>query len=174
MSLSLEESGYVPQEVGLKPLSWAGWQGWAAADRPLQDLVGSSACWSRFLVQPPKRGAAGRQTRRPGREFKVMWKDDQGWGSTEPAAAAAAAKLLQSCPTLCDPIDCSPPGSPVPRILQARTLGRESVNQRSQGEPESGLSLDVKGKETATQLRACTRVRAFPSAGQPSSSSEPP
>ena len=122
MSLSLEESGYVPQEVGLKPLSWAGWQGWAAADRPLQDLVGSSACWSRFLVQPPKRGAAGRQTRRPGREFKVMWKDDQGWGSTEPAAAAAAAKLLQSCPTLCDPIDCSPPGSPVPRILQARTL----------------------------------------------------
>ena len=37
-------------------------------------------------------------------------------------AAAAAAKSLQSCPTLCDPIDCSPPGSPVPGILQARTL----------------------------------------------------
>ena len=35
--------------------------------------------------------------------------------------AAAAAKLLQSCPTLCDPIDGSPPGSPVPGILQART-----------------------------------------------------
>ena len=35
---------------------------------------------------------------------------------------AAAAKSLQSCPTLCDPIDGSPPGSPVPRILQARTL----------------------------------------------------
>ena len=34
----------------------------------------------------------------------------------------AAAKLLQSCPTLCDPIDGSPPGSPVPGILQARTL----------------------------------------------------
>ena len=34
----------------------------------------------------------------------------------------AAAKLLQSCPTLCDPIDSSPPGSPVPGILQARTL----------------------------------------------------
>ena len=33
------------------------------------------------------------------------------------AAAAAAAKLLQSCPTLCDPIDGSPPGSPVPGIL---------------------------------------------------------
>ena len=37
-------------------------------------------------------------------------------------AAAAAAKLLQSCPTLCDPIDGSPPGSPIPGILQARTL----------------------------------------------------
>ena len=36
--------------------------------------------------------------------------------------AAASAKLLQSCPTLCDPIDGSPPGSPVPGILQVRTL----------------------------------------------------
>ena len=36
--------------------------------------------------------------------------------------AAAAAKSLQSCPTLCDPIDGSPPGSPVPGILQARAL----------------------------------------------------
>jgi len=35
---------------------------------------------------------------------------------------AAAAKSLQSCPTLCDPMDGSPPGSPVPGILQARTL----------------------------------------------------
>ena len=40
-------------------------------------------------------------------------------------AAAAAAKSVQSCPTLCDPIDGSPPGSPIPGILQARTL--ESV-----------------------------------------------
>ena len=38
------------------------------------------------------------------------------------AAAAAAAKSLQSRPTLCDPIDGSPPGSPVSGILQARTL----------------------------------------------------
>ena len=36
--------------------------------------------------------------------------------------AADAAKLLQSCPTLCDPIDSSPPVSPVPGILQPRTL----------------------------------------------------
>ena len=37
-------------------------------------------------------------------------------------AAAAAAKSLQSCPTLCDPMDGSPPGSPILGILQARTL----------------------------------------------------
>ena len=42
--------------------------------------------------------------------------------SVTAAAAAAAAKLLQSCPTLCDPIDGSPSGSIVPGILQARTL----------------------------------------------------
>ena len=37
-------------------------------------------------------------------------------------AAATSAKSLQSCPTLCYPIDSSPPGSPIPGILQARTL----------------------------------------------------
>ena len=39
-----------------------------------------------------------------------------------PLQSAAAAKWLQLCPTLCDPIDGSPPGSPIPGILQARTL----------------------------------------------------
>ena len=42
--------------------------------------------------------------------------------SQDAATAASAAKSLQSCPTLCDPRDGSPPGSPVPGILQARTL----------------------------------------------------
>ena len=42
--------------------------------------------------------------------------------------AAAAAKWLQSCPTLCDPIDGSPPGSPVPGILQARTLEMVAIS----------------------------------------------
>ena len=45
-----------------------------------------------------------------------------GNAGKEAATAAAATKLLQSCLTLCHPIDSSPPGSPVPRILQARTL----------------------------------------------------
>ena len=44
--------------------------------------------------------------------------------------AAAAAKSLQSCPALCDPIDGSPPGSPVPGIPQARTLEWVKRRQR--------------------------------------------
>ena len=46
----------------------------------------------------------------------------------EELSAAAAAKSLQLCPTLCDPIDGSPPGSPVPGILQARTLGWVAIS----------------------------------------------
>ena len=49
------------------------------------------------------------------------------------ASAAAAAKLLQLCPTLCDPIDGSPPGSPVPGILQARTLEWVAVSFSNAG-----------------------------------------
>ena len=44
------------------------------------------------------------------------------WCPHDETAAAAAAKLFQSCPTLCNPIDGSPPGSPIPGILQERTL----------------------------------------------------
>ena len=47
---------------------------------------------------------------------------DPGMRPVSPALADAAAKSLQSCLTLCDPIDGSPPGSPVPGIIQARTL----------------------------------------------------
>ena len=53
------------------------------------------------------------------RAERTLLKDQICFGC---AAAAAAAKSLQSCPTLCDPTDGSPPGSPVPGILQARTL----------------------------------------------------
>ena len=47
----------------------------------------------------------------------------------EGAAAAAAAKSLQSCPTLCDPVDGSPAGCPVPGILQARTLEWVAISE---------------------------------------------
>ena len=51
--------------------------------------------------------------------WRILWTEEPG---RLQSAAAAAAKSLQSCPTLCDPIDGSPPGSPIPGILQARTL----------------------------------------------------
>ena len=56
--------------------------------------------------------------------FSLLVFSGEGMGDSMviKSAAAAAAKSFQSCPTLCDPIDGSPPGSPVPGILQARTL----------------------------------------------------
>ena len=50
------------------------------------------------------------------------WVPEDFVGQKYHAAATAAAKSLQSCPTLCDPVDGSPPGSPIPGILQAWTL----------------------------------------------------
>ena len=63
-------------------------------------------------------------------------------------AAAAAAKSLQSCPTLCDPIDGSPPSSPVPGILQAKTLEWVSISF------SNAWKWKVKGK-------SLSRVRLF-------------
>ena len=51
--------------------------------------------------------------------WEIPWTEESG---RLQSAAAAAAKSLQSCLTLCDPVDGSSPGSPVPGILQARTL----------------------------------------------------
>ena len=56
------------------------------------------------------------------REQLHMWNREQEKEIFRGETAATAAKSLQSCPTLCDPIDGSPPGSSVPGILQARTL----------------------------------------------------
>ena len=56
------------------------------------------------------------------RVVKAMFFSVVMYGCESWTIKKAAAKSLQSCPTLCDPIDGSPPGSPVPGILQARTL----------------------------------------------------
>ena len=53
--------------------------------------------------------------------FPVVMYGCESW-TIKKAAAAAAAKSLQSCLTLCDPVDSSPSGSPIPGILQARIL----------------------------------------------------
>ena len=58
--------------------------------------------------------------------WRIPWTEEPGGlqsvGSHRVDTTAAAAKSLQSCPNLCDAIDGSPPGSPIPGILQARTL----------------------------------------------------
>ena len=64
------------------------------------------------------------------------------------AAAAAAAKLLQSCPTLCDPIDCRPPSSPVPGILQARILEWAAISfSNARMHPKALQSCSTHGHE---------------------------
>ena len=66
------------------------------------------------------------KTRHEGEYYTFRLEREVRFNSTEmsqcPPAAAATAKSLQLCLTLCDPIDSSPPASPVPGILQARTL----------------------------------------------------
>ena len=63
--------------------------------------------------------------------------------------AAAAAKSLQSCPTLCYPIDSSPPGSPVPGILQAWLLSHKSVLWRH---PRGAKHFILSSQSTTTQI----------------------
>ena len=80
------------------------------------------------------------------------------------AAAAAAAKSLQSCLTLCDPIDGSPPGSPVPGILQARTLEWVAISfsnpifktfQVGDCTPKSPCHLQIPSRAAPTVASLC-------------------
>ena len=57
----------------------------------------------------------------------VDFQGENSWSRQE-QSTAAAAKSLQSCPTLCNPIDGSPPGSPVPGILQAKILEQVAIS----------------------------------------------
>ena len=85
----------------------------------------------RICIPFPLRKGQSIKTMRCGFYFKCAnpkttlwdtWRNRETWPIQKNAAAAAAAKSLQSCPTLCDPIDGSPLGSSIPGILQARTL----------------------------------------------------
>ena len=57
-----------------------------------------------------------------------------GWHHQLSGHAAAATKLLQLCPILCDPIEGSPPGSPIPGILEARTLEWVAISFSNAGQ----------------------------------------
>ena len=63
---------------------------------------------------------------------------------------AAAAKSLQSCPTLCNPIDGSPPGSPVPGLLQARTL--EWAKEITSTHKEAGRRLTIEKSSKGNKI----------------------
>jgi len=82
-------------------------------------------------------------------EFEVKWPI----GSiTMNKTAATAAKSLQSCPTLCDPIDSSPPGSPVPGILQERPLEWVAISFSNAESEEELKSLLIKVKEESEKV----------------------
>ena len=89
-------------------------------EKSLQALVCHSLASMAAAGQSERAGLAANQSHQPMilQDTAVFNLDLLPWEG----AAAAAAKSLQSCPTLCDPIDGSPPVSPVPGILQARTL----------------------------------------------------
>ena len=85
--------------------------------------------------------------------LSFLWKESYFFNTSylSSLSAAAAAKSLQSCPTPCDPIDGSPPGSPIPGILQARTL--EWV----------AISFSKTGKcKVKVKLLSCVRLFATP------------
>ena len=79
------------------------------------------------------------------------------------AAAAAAAKSLQSCPTLCDPRDGSPPGSTIPGILQARTLEWVAISFSNAGKWKVKVNLLSCVRPSATPWTAA--FQAPPSMG---------
>ena len=87
-----------------------------ACQAPLSMGFSRQEYWSGLPRPPPG------DLPNPGTEPVSLTSPTLAGGFFITAAAAAAAKSLQSCPTLCDPIDGSPPGSPIPGILQARTL----------------------------------------------------
>ena len=75
--------------------------------------------------------------------------------------SAAAAKSFQSCPTLCDSIDCSPPGSPVPGILKAKTLEWVAISFSNINEVYLPIIsfmihvLSIESKKSSPYLRSC-------------------
>ena len=75
----------------------------------------------------------------------------------------AAAELLQSCPTLCNPIDSSPPGSPVPGILQARTLEWVAISFSNAWKWRVKVKLLIRVRPSATPWTAA--YQAPPSMG---------
>ena len=82
-------------------------------------------------------------------------------------AAAAAAKSLQSCPTLCDPRDNSPPGSPVPGILQARTMKETQFQSLGWEESDTTEKLHFHALEKEMAPHSSVLAWRIPGTGEP-------
>ena len=96
-------------------------------------FIGKDWCWEGLGTgEGDDRGWDGWMTS-PTRWTWVWVNSGSSWWTGRPAVTAA--KSLQSCPTLCDPIDGSPPGSPVPGILQAITLEWVAISFSNTGRP---------------------------------------
>ena len=106
-------------------------KGWQAQDTG-RASVSVQVCRQEKTGVPIQKQPSKRNSPLLGGELSVRFRPSTDWMRLthirernlldQPAAAAAAAASLQSCPTLCDPMDSSPPGSPVHGTLQARIL----------------------------------------------------
>ena len=90
----------------------------------LQSSICRSWCWERLKAEKEERDRGWDSLMASPIQWTWNWAHSVRWWGTGKLGLpqSAAAKSRQSCPTLCDPIDGSPPGSPIPGILQARTL----------------------------------------------------
>ena len=101
--------------------------------------------------------------RRPSKTLSQYLGKWKSWSWQGFYFSAAAAKLRQSCPTLCDPIDGSPPGSPIPGILQARTLEWVAISFSSAWRWKVKVKLFSRARLLATPWTAA--YQAPPSMG---------
>jgi len=90
-------------------------------DKIFSGMHFSNNVWCRVWNEGRKKGKEEGKKER-GRDERKGRREREGERNGVESRGAAAAKSLQSCPTLCNPIDGSPPGSPIPGIFQARTL----------------------------------------------------
>ena len=118
------------QPLNLKRNHWKDWC-WSWNCSTLATWCAELTYWKRpWFWKGLKAGGEGDDRGWDGLMASLTWctwvwinsRDGEGQGTLACCSPAAAARSLQSCPTLCDPIDSSPPGSPVPGILQERTL----------------------------------------------------
>ena len=143
-----------------------GWDGWMALPTQWKWVWVNSGSWW-WTGRPGVLQSLGSQRVRHDWVTKLNWTElrpptnPKNCDLSHTAATATAAKSLQSCLTLCDPIDGSPPGSPVPEILQARTLEWVAISFSKAGK----WKVKVKSLSRVQPLVTHAAYQAPPSMG---------